>query len=421
MLKHVKGIARWILSGGRSSSGDQHRFTAAVAVAILMAAVGTALGLGPGAARGDETLTTSETPGATSAQTKAALESAGLQGLEAPVETDLQAARELPHRNLGREEALALAEGVFGAKLEAPAGVFDHLEPTRFLSDHAAVVPSLILAEASGGEAGESAPELPPEGDVVVESTLPLRTENEQGEDKPVDLGLQGAGESGATLKPSNPLVEVELPAHLGEGIGLPGPEVGIAVAGAPEEQTPSDVEGVYAFYPNVAENTDLLVAPTPSGVEMMTDIRSAEAPPATTYEVSMPAGAELKTGPKGAVEVTEGERTLALIPPPSATDAAGNPVTVTQRVEGHDLTVEVSPGPAAEFPILVDPTVVTEVWYWTYLHETEAAWSPSNDDPGIIQFWDCVATMLLAKYPVVRASPPSNSAGRLVMRPHES
>jgi hypothetical protein len=54
--------------------------------------------------------------------------------------TNQAAAESLPHRNLTRDEALELLQGVFGAQLQAPAGIFDELEVEKFLAPNVAVV-----------------------------------------------------------------------------------------------------------------------------------------------------------------------------------------------------------------------------------------------------------------------------------------
>jgi RHS repeat-associated protein len=375
----------WSKRGHHSDRAQRLAF--AIVVFVLM--IGAGVGLRARNAAGDETTPAGEgTPTLpTAQQTEEALEASPPGQQEPEAETDPEAAEELPHRELDREEALELTEGVFGTVLEEPAGIFGDIEAERFLTDNAAVVTSSSLAAMSGAEGQQAEEALPPEGSVLLESSLPLRVENEEGEEEAVDLELQSAEGSGGTLVPANPITAVEVPAQLGEGVFLPVAELGIALKGAPAEQTPTNVEGDYAFYPNVATDTDLSVAPTPTGVDLMTTVRSADAPTATTYELSLPEGAEAKVGVKGSVEVLEGDRSIALIPPPSATDAAGEPVPATQQVEGDELTVTISPGPAAQFPILVDPELIAEGWDWTYNHDTLAAWTPSSNDPGYATF----------------------------------
>ena len=379
---HVReaGIVRGSGRAAGAESGRGHRL--AVAITVLMLVIGAGVGLGARSAAGDEPTppaTARTTPGPTARQTAEALGDASVEGFEDVPATDPQVAEELPHRDLERQEALELTEGVFGAQLEEPAGIFDELEPERFLSDNVAVASSSTLPEAEAS--GPLAPEQP----VLIESTMPLRTENAEGEEEVVDLTLASPEGSGGELKPENPLTEVSIPAHLGEGISVGG--VGVSVAGAPQEAAPTNVEGQYAFYPNVAENTDLAVAPTPTGIETMTTIRSADAPLVTTYELSLPEGTALESGPGGTAEVANGGKTDLLIPPPTATDASGVPVPATQRIDGDSVVVEISPEPSTQFPVLVDPNFIVEGWNWTYEHQSQSAWTPSNTAPGLAPF----------------------------------
>jgi len=68
--------------------------------------------------------------------------------------TDPQAAEELPHSDLDREQALELMQSVFDPLLEAPAGVFDELHVERFLSDTAAILPAGEQLESPGAVIG---------------------------------------------------------------------------------------------------------------------------------------------------------------------------------------------------------------------------------------------------------------------------
>jgi RHS repeat-associated protein len=385
---------------GRPARTNQLVLAGLLALLVLALSITAGLGLRPGRARGDEPAGSAESLGPTPQQTREALESLGSDRPEQGPETDPQVAEELPHRDLDRGEALELAEGVFGIELEEPAGIYDELEPKKFLSDFAAVVPASTLAEPAAeagsgplyeveseeqGAGGGSGGALPDEQPVLLESTLPLRIESANGEKKAVDLSLQSPEGSGGELQPQNPLTELAIPAQLGEGIALGG--VQIEVVGTEDETAPTNVEEQYAFYPNVAEDTDLVVAPTPTGAETLTDIRSAEAPLETTYELSLPQGASLEAGPAGAAEVVEGGKTDILIPAPSATDAAGEPVPASQRIEGDKLIVEISLEESTQFPVLVDPSWIVEGWNWTYYHQSQAAWTPSSNDPGLANF----------------------------------
>lgn len=204
------------------------------------------------------------------------------------------------------------------------------------------------------------------QGATLLQSSIPLRAETPLGEPEAVDLDLEQAN---GELRPTNPLVEVGIPQQLGEGIELPGVGVTLEVVGAPEDRSPSIVEGSVAFMPNIAPDTDLAVAPTPTGIETFTQLRSADSPLTQTYALHLPNGAALQaTEDGGAVVVHEGE-TLLSIAPPSAIDATGADVPVDLDVSGDSFTLVTNPDESAQLPILVDPLIQTYEWantkYW--------------------------------------------------------
>jgi tripartite motif-containing protein 71 len=349
---------------------------AAVFACILTLGLGFAARRASGDASGDQVAA----PLPTAQQTKEALESSATP-LEDGPETDAQAAATLPHRNLSRDEALELTDAVFSSELEAPGGIFDELEPTKFLSDTAAVIPVSATPEPAGVDSG-AADGLEPQAKILLESSVPLRTENSEGHEEVVDLSLvRDEGE----LQPQNPLTDVGVPAELGDGISLPGVNATIKIVGAPDERTPSGVEQQYAFYPNIGADTDLVVAPTLQGVEMMTSIRSAAAPRTTEYAIEAPAEAEI-VSEDGSAAVKERGRTTIRIPAPTAIDSTGEPVPVEMEVVGDRLRVTISPATDAAYPILVDPTYINETWHWTLQHDSMAAWQGSSTNYPTIE-----------------------------------
>lgn len=369
----------------RRSARQRSFLLSLTALFVFGVAVALALGVDARRARGDEAVSQIEASLPTAEQTEEMLEDLGDERLAEQPATDPEVARELPHQDLEREEALELADAVFGTELETASEVFDELEPSRFLSDYAAVIPSSDLPQPTAEEGGEAPASSTTDDLVLIESTLPLRTETADGKEEPVDLSLQSPEGEGGELRPENPLTDLEIPAQLGEGIALSDVGVEIEVLGAPAAQTPTNVDQEYAFYPNVAENTDLIVSPIPTGVETMTQVRSADAPRTTTYRLSLPAEDSLKPTNSGGAEVVQNGRSLVAIPPPSATDAAGNPVPVEMEVDGTDLSVSISPGPSTVFPILVDP------WYIVEQGNTGnmlAAWTPSSTSPSTYGPW---------------------------------
>ncbi len=272
--------------------------------------------------------------------------------------TDLKAAEALPHHDLDRAQALDLLEGVFEAELQSPAGIFDGLQVERFLSNNAAVLPGML--ERSSVPVSVGTPNGEAEGSpVLLESTLPLRTEDAHGNAEAVDLTLE---HSGGEIQSAAPLVEVGIPEQLGEGISLPETGVKVTLVGAADERTPSIIEESVAAYPNIAADSDLALAPTPTGLEALTTLRSADSPRTQTYHLQLPSGASLREA-QGGAEVVRGKEVLLGIPAPSAIDAAGEPVPVSMSVSGDSLIVAAEPSASTSWPALIDPFFETYAW----------------------------------------------------------
>jgi sugar lactone lactonase YvrE len=306
----------------------------------------------------------------------------GPEGVET-VSTDPAAAEGVPRGDLGRSEALELMEGVFEPELEAPAGIFDELEVEKFLAPNVAVVAGgqQQLADGAGGTEADGA--------ALLDSTIPLRTETPSGTAEAVDLDLERAeGE----LQSANPLVEVGVPDELSNGIDLPESGIHIDLVDAPPERKPTIVDGSVAGFPNVAEDTDFAIAPTPTGFETLTQLRTARAPQSETYKLSLPAGATLAEEGEGAVVTREGKPLLG-IAPPTGIDANGTPVPTSLSVSGDSLTVTVSPSESAQLPILVDPVFQTYEWMAKNTEEgfnyylTEG-WGPYEHSEGDVFDW---------------------------------
>lgn len=276
-----------------------------------------------------------------------------------PEFTDPEAAEGVALSNLGRDEAQDLIEGVFASALSSPAGIFDELNVEKFLAPNVALIPAGEQPEGPvPADDEESSADY--EGATLMDSTLPLSTESSGGELEAVDLNLEGQA---GGLRPVNPLVDVTIPSDLGEGIELPGPDIGIELEGAPEGRAPSKVDGSVAFYPNVSSDTDFAVAPSPGGFETMTQLRSPDAPVDQTYNLALPTGASLEVQGGGAV-ITAGDETLMTVAPPAALDATGASVPAELTVDGTTVKVTVSPDEATTYPVLVDPLFQSFEWY---------------------------------------------------------
>jgi tripartite motif-containing protein 71 len=320
-----------------------------------------------------------------------AIESGDSEGLNEL--TDPSAAIGVPLENLQRDEAVELLNGVFGESVEGAAGIYDELQAATLLSPHVAVLPEPEAAGAetpgeeehgAGSEGAESQsedgsgrdevaeamPEAearkdtgPPPADPaepadasLIDSTVPLQV----GEEETLDLSLENHD---GTLEPTAPLVNTRIPEELDDEIEFPDAGISIEVAGLATERSASISGGSVAFYPNVAEDTDLAISPTPTGVETMTQLRSPDSPDVGTYRFSLPSGAGLAATDGGGAEVRDGDEILVSVPAPTAIDAAGEAVPVDLEVSGDTLKVHVEPDGSASLPILVDP--LFQIYEW--------------------------------------------------------
>lgn len=299
------------------------------------------------------------------------------RGSELP-ETDPQAAHELSHGDLDRGEALRLLNAVFGSAIENPGGLLDEMPKAEFIGDHAAVMQAgeVAAAETEGPEVTGAKAREP----VLIESSVPLKAEDAEGAEAPVDLSLE---RSEGELKPANPLVEAGIPTALEDGISLGTGQVELEFPEAQGERAPSTVEGSSAFYPNVEDDTDLLVSPVAGGVETMTQIRTPDAPHTQLVHLRLPEGAQVTATDGGGVEVKAGEKPLLNVAPPSAIDAAGTEVPVTTTVSGRNIEITVSPEEGTAYPILVDPVWTIESYDWTWGGSSFAGWSPVSYTPS--------------------------------------
>jgi RHS repeat-associated protein len=296
-------------------------------------------------------------------------------------EVDTEAAHELPHTDLDQAGALDLLTSVFGEAVESPAGILDEIPDGKFIGTNAEILPPESVAELAEVEGSEGQAQQPT-GPALIESATPLRVEDEEGTLRPVDLSLEHAE---GDLQPENPIVPVGIPTELGEGIelGEGGGQIGISFPGAAPGREPATVEGNSAFYANVSEDTDLLVAPQSTGIETMTQIRSAEAPRTQVMDLTMPDGASLLATEAGGAEVKLDGEQLMEVSPAMATDAAGETVPASITVSGDQLRITVEPEGTVTYPILVDPNFRMEEYSWTWGGSKYAGWTPLSSASG--------------------------------------
>jgi len=275
----------------------------------------------------------------------------------------------IPTDGLSRTETLDELGQVFGDQLQQAAGPFDSLEIDKLITPFEAVVP------APPSATGKS---------YLMDSTLPLEARDDSGSRSPVDLSLQSSDQG---LEPANPLVDVNIPDRLGDGLSLPQIGTTIHPEDVPDQRAPSTV-GDTAVYPNVSSNTDLVVAPTPTGMETLTQLRTPDSPTETTFDIDLPSGAHLQPAPRGGVEAVADGRTLFTVAPPTATDAAGQSVPVKLESTANTVTVTATPQNDVAYPILVDPNFDVYNWF-QYVNTDALGWSsyttPSWGANGIL------------------------------------
>lgn len=214
---------------------------------------------------------------------------------------------------------------------------------------------------------------------LLLESSVPVKAENEEGDLRKVDLTLE---ESGGSYETENALVEVEIPESVEEPIEVGEDGVGIKLAGADEDQIVRPFGDENVFASEVLPDTDMLISPVASGVEVFNVLRSENSPETLRFQVQMPPGAELRADGWGAEVVKDGE-TLTMIREPVAVDAQGTNVPVETQVEGDSLvlTVEHREGDYA-MPILLDP-ILEDNGNWIYGQNHNAL------DMGMWGYWN--------------------------------
>jgi YD repeat-containing protein len=286
---------------------------------------------------------------------------------EPPAESQVRAPANLPatrtaYADLPDSAAVSLAERTFHVQTPrwSQPGSQPHREIVRYLSEHSAI-------------------EKRPNGkSVFVQSTVPLTRRDPAGKETPVSLTLHRAG---ARFAPANPLVPVAISSGTDAEVGLPNH---VSFAPAATRNTGPTLAGNRLVWPNVAQDTDYMAEPIPRGVEVFWQLRSARSPEDSVLRFRLARGQKLVLNPaaKGAAELVEGSRRLALLEPPSASQADGHSIRATYSLTGDALTVHVNLTGQVDFPVLVDPVVVGYYGPGTYPN-----WNPFQAACGCYGF----------------------------------
>jgi len=195
-----------------------------------------------------------------------------------------------------------------------------------------------------------------------VESTLPLVTEDGDGDTTPVDYSLHAEGD---ILEPENPLAGLEIPRQLSNEIILPDIGLGLIAQGAAPDAAAvllGDDSATYANAFGRTDDTDFILRGMPGGVEAAWQLRSAQSPEQLRLALDLPPGASLASDTTGGAVITRGDEVLVQIPPPTTLDADGWEVPTSLRVEGDTLITDVNHrGGNWLYPLAVDPYLVED------------------------------------------------------------
>jgi tripartite motif-containing protein 71 len=272
--------------------------------------------------------------------------------LQSPEATQERKESRLAFAGIGAEEAKELLPTLFAAQF---AGL--NADPARFLSDAQLLRP---LGE------DETAATVSDDGyTTLMEAGIPVRAEDETGELRKVDLGLE-AKEGGFETR--NAHSDVYVPDSAAEPIEVGEDGLSIAQVGAGESHTAQLLGDENAYYHDVLEDTGMIVSPIAGGVELFNVLYSEESPETLRYDLELPEGATLRSTSTGGAEIVRDGKVIALVPFPTAVDAQGTEVPVQMTIDGTSLSLNVAHRDEDyALPILVDPIVENwgTAWYF--------------------------------------------------------
>ena len=136
---------------------------------------------------------------------------------------------------------------------------------------------------------GESAALVSDEGDSsLLEAGIPIETKDEAGDLKKVNLNLEVTA---GGFEPSNPLTELQIPDRTAEPIVIGTEGLAVTPVGAGETVGARRFGEKDILFPEINEDTDLLVSPLAGGVELFDQLRSPGSPEPCNSPLSYPMG----------------------------------------------------------------------------------------------------------------------------------
>jgi YD repeat-containing protein len=266
------------------------------------------------------------------------------ESLETPLAASEREDSEFAYANLTPEQEEDLLQQRFAEQLEAIDA-----DPARALADvtiERLDSPTEALVTLDGEK-------------LLLESEVPLRAPEEDGDLHKVELGLE---ETPAGYEPANPLVDLALPDSAQDPIGIGEEGLAITPVGtAPAAPAPIGEEDL--LLPAAHEDTSLLLSPIAGGLELSAMLASRNSPEQLAFDVTLPQGASLRAATSGGAEVVGADGApVATVTAPYAVDAQGTEVPATLAVEGSTLKIQV---PHREldvaYPLFVDPEIIED------------------------------------------------------------
>ncbi len=267
------------------------------------------------------------------------------ESLETPQAAAEREGSEYAYADLNADQEASLLQESFAQQLEAidadPARALDDVTIERLDS------PTEALVTLDGKTA-------------LLESEVPLRAPEEDGDLHKVELGLE---ETPQGFEPANPLVDLTLPDSAQDPIGIGDEGLALTPMGA-EASAATPIGNEDLLLPGVHEDTSLLLSPVAGGLELSAMLASRNSPEQLAFDVTLPPGASLRESEAGGAEVVDaGGEPIATITAPHAVDAQGTEVPASLTVQDSSLSIQV---PHQEldvaYPLFVDPEI-TEDW----------------------------------------------------------
>jgi hypothetical protein len=295
----------------------------------------------------------------------------------APVSPQARKASEREFRGLGASAAAALADRKFGPAVHAPALNADHpapgLERDKTRRDKGLV-----------GSHAEIVRDTKTDNVLLVQSTAALSLTGTDGAREPVDQRLR---RSGPDYVPAASEVPVRIASDARDGVRFV--DGGFSVAPVVAKNTADEADEDRIFWGSVAEDTDYIVRPLPSGAESLFQLRSKDSPETMRLKVDLPAGAHLEQAkaehpiandPPDSIAIVKGNDTLGYISAAKTLDSEGTVVETTTEIDRDEIVIRVDhQDRELLYPLLVDPQYWTRIgscngtgfgdWYfWQYV-----------------------------------------------------